>query len=72
MVLTLQKMSTQEALLRPYRQGRIDREEIAGGFVYFAGDSGIRRNQKIRCLERPAAWELGESLVGDDLPPELK
>jgi hypothetical protein len=23
-------------------------------------------------LERPAAWELGESLVGENLPPELK
>jgi hypothetical protein len=26
----------------------------------------------MRRLERPAAWELGESLVGEDLPPELK
>jgi hypothetical protein len=46
--------------------------EIGGGYVYFAQDSGIRRNQKMRRLERPAAWELGESLVGEDLGPELK
>ena len=65
-------VEVKEALLRLYRQERIDREEIGGGYVYFSRDSGIRRNQKMRRLERPAAWELGESLIGEDLPPELK
>jgi hypothetical protein len=65
-------VEVKEALLRLYRQERIDREEIRGGYVYFSRDSGIRRNQKMRRLERPAAWELGESLIGEDLPPELK
>jgi hypothetical protein len=65
-------VEVKEALLHLYRQERIDREEIGGGYVYFARDSGIRRNQKMRRLERPAAWELGESLVGEDLAPELK
>jgi hypothetical protein len=65
-------VEVKEALLHLYRQGRIDREEIGGGYVYFARDPGIRRDQKMRRLERPAAWELGESLVGEDLPPELK
>jgi hypothetical protein len=65
-------VEVKEALLHLYRQKRIDREEIGGGYVYFARDSGIQRNQKMRRLERPAAWELGESLIGEDLPPELK
>jgi hypothetical protein len=65
-------VEVKEALLRLYRQERIDREEIGGGSVYFSRDSGIRRNQKMRRLERPAVWELGESLIGEDLPPELK
>jgi hypothetical protein len=65
-------VEVKEALLHLYRRERIDREEIGGGYVYFAQDSGIRRNQKMRRLERPAAWELGESLVGEDLGPELK
>jgi hypothetical protein len=65
-------VEVKEALLHLYRQERIDREEIGGEYVYFARDSGIRRNQKMRRLERPAAWELGESPVGQDLAPELK
>jgi hypothetical protein len=65
-------VDVKEALLHLHRQERIHREEIGGEFVYFARDAGIRRNQKIRRVERPAAWELGESVVGEDLPPELK
>jgi hypothetical protein len=65
-------VEAKEALLHLYRQERIDREELGGGYVYFARDSGVRRNQKMRRLERPAAWELGESPVGQDLAPELK
>jgi hypothetical protein len=65
-------VEVKEALLHLYRQKRIDREKIGGGYVYFAHGSDIRRNQKMRRLERPAAWELGESLIGEDLPPELK
>jgi hypothetical protein len=61
-----------EALLHLHHQERIYREEIGGEYVYFARDAGIQRNQKMRRLERPAAWELGESVVGEDLPPELK
>jgi len=63
-------VDVKEALLHLHE--RIHREEIGGEFVYFARDAGIQRNQKMRRLERPAAWELGESLVGEDLPPELK
>jgi len=65
-------VDVKEALLHLHRQERIHREEIGREYVYYAGDVGIQRNQKMRRLERPAAWELGESLVGEDLPPELK
>ncbi len=65
-------VDVKEALLHLHRRERIDREEIGGEFVYFARDAGVQRNQKARRLERPAAWELGESVVGEDLPPELK
>jgi len=65
-------VDVKEALLHLHRQERIQREEIGGEFMCFARDGGIQRNQKMRRLERPAAWELGESLVGEDLPPELK
>jgi hypothetical protein len=65
-------VGVKEALFHLQRQQRIHREEIGGQFVYFARDAGIQRNQKMRRLERPAAWELGESVVGEDLPPELK
>lgn len=65
-------VEVKEALLHLYRQDRIDREQIGGGYVYLARDAGNRRTQKMRRLERPAAWELGESPVGQDLAPELK
>jgi hypothetical protein len=44
----------------------------SGADCVFCWDSGILQNQKMRRLERPVAWELGESLVGEDLSPELK
>jgi hypothetical protein len=65
-------VEVKEALLHLYRQDRIDREEIGGGYVYFARDASSRRNQKMRRLERPTALELGESPIGQDLAPELK
>jgi hypothetical protein len=65
-------VEVKEALLHLYRHKRIDREKIEVGYVYFARDSSIRRHQEMRRLERPAAWELGESLIGEDLPTELK
>jgi hypothetical protein len=51
-------VDVKEALLHLHRQERIHREEIGGEYVYFARDAGIQRNQKMRRLERPAAWVL--------------
>jgi len=68
----LLQVEVKEALLHLYRQERIDREEMEGVYVYFSRDPGMRRNQRMHRQERPAAWELGESPVGEALAPELK
>jgi hypothetical protein len=68
----LLQVEVKEVLLHLYRQKRIDREVMAGVYVYFSRDSGTRRNQKVQRQEPQAAWELGESPVGEALAPELK
>ena len=65
-------VEVKEPLLHLYRQRRIEREEIDGVYVYLSRDPGLRRNQRMRRQERPAAWELGESPVGEGLSPERK
>ncbi len=68
----LLQVEVKESLLHLYRQKRIEREEIGGLYVYFSRESGVRRNQRLRCEERQAVWELGESPVSESLSPELK
>jgi len=68
----LLQVEVKEPLLHLYREKRIDRGELGGVYVYFSREPGIQRNQRLRCEERQAAWELGESPVGAGLAPELK
>ena len=68
----LLQVEVKEALLRLYRQKRIEREEIGGQYVYLSRDPGMGRNQRRRRQERPGVWELGESPVSKDLTSELK
>lgn len=68
----LLEVEVKEPLLHLYRQRRIDREEIGDAYVYLSREPGLRRNQRMRRQEREAAWELGESPVGEDLSSELK
>lgn len=65
-------VEVKEPLLHLYRQSRIEREEIDGVYVYLSRDPGLRQHQRVRRQQRPAAWELGESPVGEGLPPERK
>jgi hypothetical protein len=68
----LVQVEVKEPLLHLYRQRRIDREEIGGVNVYFSGEPGMGRNQRLRREERQGAWDLGESPVGAGVSPELK
>jgi hypothetical protein len=68
----LLQVEVKEALLHLYRQKRVEREEIGGLYVYFSGEPGMRRNQKLRREERQTVWELGESTGSEGLSPELK
>ena len=66
------QVEVKEALLHLYRKRRIDREKIGDAYVYFSREPGLRRNQTILRREVPAVWELGESVVGAEVSPELK
>src|SRR5208283_3781476 len=47
-------------------------EQIRGRYVYLSHDSGMQLNQRLAREERQAVWELGDSPMGEDLPPEVK
>jgi hypothetical protein len=66
------QVEVKQALLHLYRKRRIGREQIGGRYVYLSRDSGVQLNQKLAREERRTFWELGESPLGDELPPELK
>lgn len=65
-------VGVKEPLLRLYRKGRIDREEIDDVYVYLSREPGELRRQRLRRQDRPTAWEVDESAVGTGLSPELK
>jgi len=65
-------VEVKQALLHLYRDRRIGREQIGGRLVYLSLDSGVQLNQKLARKERRTVWELGESLLEAELPPELK
>lgn len=66
------EIEAKQSLLHLYRNKRINREQIRGRYVYLSRDSGVRLNQKLAREERRTFWELGESPLDEDLPPELK
>ncbi len=66
------QVEAKQALLHLYRQERISRQQIRGRYVYLSRDPGIRLNQQLAREERRAVWELTESPVEADVPPELK
>jgi len=66
------QVEVKQALLHLYRKHRIGREQIGSRYVYLSGDSGVRLNQKLAREERRTFWELGESPLSEELPPELK
>jgi len=59
-------------LLRLCRQRRIDREDIAGRYVYFSRNPAVGHEQRLRREARKAALEIGDATVQAELPPELK
>jgi hypothetical protein len=65
-------VDVKQSLLHLYRDKRIGREQIAGRYVYLSRDSGVQLNQKLARQERRTVWELGESPLEAELPPELK
>jgi hypothetical protein len=66
------QVEAKQSLLHLYRKKRINREQIRGRYVYLSRDSGMGLNQKLAREERRTFWELGESPLDEDLPPELK
>jgi len=65
-------VEVKQSLLHLYRDKRISREQIGGRYVYLSRDSGVQLNQKLARQERRTVWELGESPLEAELPPELK
>ena len=65
-------VEVKQALLHLYRDQRIGREQICGRYVYLARDAGVRLNQKLAREEWRTVWELGESPLDAQLPPEMK
>jgi len=66
------QVEAKQSLLHLYRKKRVNREQIGGRYVYLSQDSGVGLNQKLAREERRTFWELGESPLDEDLPPELK
>jgi hypothetical protein len=66
------QVDVKQALLHLYRDKRIGREQIGGRYIYLSQDSGVQRNQKLAREERRTFWELSESPLEAELPPELK
>jgi hypothetical protein len=66
------QVEVKQALLHLYQQEQIGREQIRGRYVYLSRDSSMQLNQKLAREERQAVWELGDSPLGEDLPPEMK
>ena len=64
-------VEVKEPLLQLYRRKRIDRQEIEGTFIYFAKQTGLRRQQRLQREGRHGPVEIGDSAV-TDLSPELK
>lgn len=67
----LLSVEVKQALLQLVRQKHIDRDKMAGRYVYFAGDQGQRRNQKLLRQELQASWEIGASPLRPELAQEL-
>ena len=66
------QVEVKQSLLHLYRKKQISREQIKGRYLYMSRESGVRLNQKLAREERRTFWELGESPLDEDLPPELK
>jgi len=56
---TVLHVECKQALLKLYRDGRVDRTKIGGAQVYLANDKGQQRHQKLRRQEHVELAELG-------------
>jgi hypothetical protein len=68
----LLNFEVKEALLVLYRRGLIAREEIGGLYVHFSTEPGVRLEQRLRRQSPAGALEVGDSVVGERLSPEMK
>ena len=66
------QVEVKQALLHLYREKRIGREQVGGRYIYLSPDPGTRISQKLAREERRAFWELSESPLEAELPPELR
>jgi hypothetical protein len=66
------QVEVKHALLQLARRGTIVRARIGKSFVYYAGEVGQRRRQKLNRSDRDARQEVGAGLVTELLSDELK
>lgn len=66
----LLRVEAKEPLLQLVRRGQIAREPVGGRYVYFAGEPGRRREQRLRRREVPAGTGLDAGLA--PAAPELQ
>ena len=64
-------VETKQALLKLYRQERIDRQLVGGVYVYLATEAQGKRSQLLR-RKSIASRELESSIAPDELSQELK
>ena len=65
-------VEVKEALLELYRRRQIDRQQMGGVYVYWARESGQRRNQRLRRQQRDLPGPLSASSLSTASAHELK
>ena len=65
-------VEVKQTLLQLYQKKTVDRRVVGGVYVYFAGEAGRQREQRLRRDARPPALEIEEPAVGAELSPELR
>lgn len=65
-------VEVKQPLLQLYLHKRVARQVVGGVYVYFSREAGRQREQRLQREARPAAREIEEPAVGDELSPELK
>jgi hypothetical protein len=65
-------VEVKQPLLQLYRQKRVERQVIEGVFVYFSGQAGRQRQQRLQREARPAVREIAQPVLEPELSPELK